>query len=231
MSKSKGGPEVVALEFVRYLAALLAAGGGRPALRSSYALDCAYLAFRDGAEGAVVQVREGKNLMEVARQHRTLLSYLDWGEGLEGRLDTLSETLAFATVSAYLIGLGDRHGENVMVDPSGRVFNVDYEYIFGRDPKFEMACRVNEEFVELLESRGMFGSFLGECVEVFLALRRSAEAVAAAATLTSEGLDGDAKERAARVGKVRKRMMPGLSKEQGEDAPCAPPPSLPFLTS
>ena len=154
MSKSKGGPEVIALEFVRYLAALLAASPNCPPRMSGHAADCTYLAFKDGGDGAVVQVRDGANLMEVARHHGSLLSYLSRGAGLAGRLDRVVMTLAFATVSGYVIGLGDRHGENVMVDPEGRVFNVDYEYVFGRDPKFEMECRVNEEFVELLDVRG-----------------------------------------------------------------------------
>ena len=40
----------------------------------------------------------------------------------------------YAAIS-YLLGVGDRHLENLMLDGKGRLFHIDYAYIFGNDPK------------------------------------------------------------------------------------------------
>lgn len=79
----------------------------------------------------------------------------------------------------YLLAVGDRHLENLLIDNSGHLFHCDFGYIFGKNPpgKNIMAppIRICKEMVE-----GMGGYmdpnyeiFISYCVNSFNFLRNS----------------------------------------------------------
>ncbi|GMH50458.1 hypothetical protein TrLO_g8172 [Triparma laevis f. longispina] len=90
---------------------------------------------------------------------------------------TLIKTLAFTTVTSYILGLGDRHNENILLSSNGEVCNCDYEFCWGRDPKFYLPVRVFGEFYHYLRRSNLWNSFLESCGALFIDLRRKEDMI------------------------------------------------------
>ena len=110
-------------------------------------------------------------------------------------LDNYISSLAFYAVSSYILGLGDRHLGNILITPSGTVVNCDYDFIFGRDPKFTLPLRLSRELVDATGGRGSAGwkRFKEESLRMFMKLRQYpyAEAILHYTRLAVERIRGE----------------------------------------
>lgn len=84
-------------------------------------------------------------------------------------------TAAYCVIT-YLLGVGDRHLENIMVTRDGRLFHIDYGFVLGADPK-PMAAPVMRISPGMVEAIGDVGSqqyleFEALCTRIYNALRR-----------------------------------------------------------
>lgn len=88
--------------------------------------------------------------------------------------------LAGYSVITYLLGIGDRHLDNLLLSPSGNLFHVDFAYILGKDPKpFPPVMKLCREMVEAmggLESEHYL-KFKSYCFTAFSILRKSAHLI------------------------------------------------------
>jgi len=50
-------------------------------------------------------------------------------------MDNFVKSTAGYCVVTYLLGVGDRHLENVLLSPNGCLIHIDFGFILGRDPK------------------------------------------------------------------------------------------------
>ncbi|XP_046853981.1 phosphatidylinositol 3-kinase catalytic subunit type 3-like [Xenia sp. Carnegie-2017] len=95
-------------------------------------------------------------------------------------MDTYVKSCAGYCVITYLLGVGDRHLDNLMLTKSGNLFHIDFGYILGRDPKpLPPPMKLSKEMVEAMggAQSELYQEFRRQCYTAFLHLRRSANLI------------------------------------------------------
>ncbi|XP_028131166.1 phosphatidylinositol 3-kinase catalytic subunit type 3 isoform X2 [Diabrotica virgifera virgifera] len=92
-------------------------------------------------------------------------------------MDTYVRSCAGYCVITYLLGVGDRHLDNLLLTRDGKLFHIDFGYILGRDPKpLPPPMKLSKEMVEAMGGvhSEHFQQFRKLCYTAFLHLRRHA---------------------------------------------------------
>lgn len=88
--------------------------------------------------------------------------------------------LAGYCVITYLLGVGDRHLDNLLLSPDGHLFHVDFGFILGRDPKpFPPPMKLCKEMIEGMGGANSqhYMNFQQYCYTAFITLRRNANLI------------------------------------------------------
>lgn len=92
-------------------------------------------------------------------------------------MDTYIRSCAGYCVITYLLGVGDRHLDNLLLTKAGALFHIDFGYILGRDPKpLPPPMKLSKEMVEAMGGvhSEHYHEFRKQCYTAFLHLRRHA---------------------------------------------------------
>ena len=203
-------------------------------LFKSYGLDLKLTPYRvlatSKSDGFVEFVPDSSTLSSILASHNNdLLAYF---RSLRPRaenqfgvdpsvLDTFARSCAGYCAITYILGIGDRHMDNLLITSDGRLFHVDFGYILGRDPKpFPPPMKLCREMVEAMGGTNSiyYRSFVSKCTQAFLIMRRHASLLISLLYLAADANLKDMREQDPTLAilKVQKRLMPEVSDEVAE---------------
>jgi phosphatidylinositol 3-kinase len=95
-------------------------------------------------------------------------------------LDTFVKSCAGYCVITYILGVGDRHLDNLLLAPDGHFFHADFGFILGRDPKpFAPAMKLSKEMVDCMGGSNSehYRQFKQYCFLAYSALRKNSNLI------------------------------------------------------
>uniref|UniRef100_A0A667X834 phosphatidylinositol-4,5-bisphosphate 3-kinase n=1 Tax=Myripristis murdjan TaxID=586833 RepID=A0A667X834_9TELE len=106
------------------------------------------------------------------------------GDALERAIEEFTLSCAGYCVATYVLGIGDRHSDNIMVRSTGQLFHIDFGHILGNfKSKFGIKRErvpfiLTHDFIHVIQqgktgNTEKFGSFRQYCEEAYLILRKN----------------------------------------------------------
>ncbi|XP_057950017.1 phosphatidylinositol 3-kinase, root isoform [Malania oleifera] len=147
-----------------------------------------YRVLATGQDEGMLEFIPSSSLAQILSEHRSIVSYLqkfhpdeDGPFGITATcLETFIKSCAGYSVITYILGIGDRHLDNLLLRDDGRLFHVDFGFILGRDPKpFPPPMKLCKEMVEAMggaESQ-YYTRFKSYCCEAYNILRKSSNLI------------------------------------------------------
>lgn len=147
-----------------------------------------YRVLATGQDEGMLEFIPSSSLAQILSEHRSIVNYLqkfhpdeDGPFGITATcLETFIKSCAGYSVITYILGIGDRHLDNLLLRDDGRLFHVDFGFILGRDPKpFPPPMKLCKEMVEAMggaESQ-YYTRFKSYCCEAYNILRKSSNLI------------------------------------------------------
>jgi phosphatidylinositol 3-kinase len=97
----------------------------------------------------VLRSQKGAGIRGYLREHNFCETAPD--HILPQALDNYVRSCAGYCIITYVLGIGDRHCDNILICPDGRILHIDFGYMFGRDPKpFPPAMKISRDMSEAM---------------------------------------------------------------------------------
>jgi len=173
------------------------------------------------SDGFVEFVPNSSTIHDRIQKKQLLSAYLNDNKANNPEIfETFIKSCAGYCVITYLLGIGDRHLENLMIDNTGHLFHIDFGYVLGKDPKpMPPPFKLCKEMVEAMggERSPGYERFKLKCVEVFMHLRKHCKLIVNLFYLMiHSGLSGMQGDPLKIIDKLYERFKIGLSDEKAE---------------
>ncbi|CAI9114621.1 OLC1v1015379C1 [Oldenlandia corymbosa var. corymbosa] len=113
-----------------------------------------YKVLATGRDEGMLEFIPSKSLAQILSEYRTIITYLQKSHpfGITATcLETFIKSCAGYCVITYILGIGDRHLDNLLLRDDGRIFHIDFGFILGKDPKpFPPPMKLCKEMVEAM---------------------------------------------------------------------------------
>jgi len=162
--------------------------------------------------GLIEMIDDSMTIYEIRNKlEMSVLNYIfeyNKRESVETVRNRFMNSLAVYSVITYLLGIGDRHLDNIMVHKSGYLFHIDFEYILGDDPKMvSQTMRITSDMLETIGGKNSqnYPIFKAQCSSIFNCLRRHMDIFICMLTLLATNKLNESKI----IEEVTKRFQPG----------------------
>ena len=133
--------------------------------------------------GFIEIIPDCENLYNIKEHHKmSIQNYIfekNTNLTIEDFKSNFIKSCAANIVIAYILGIGDRHLENILITNDGIIFNIDFEYILGIEPNYFIKVNNNKNIkitYDILDAIGgvnskYFETFTNYCIEIYKCLR------------------------------------------------------------
>jgi len=137
-----------------------------------------------GSDTGLIEFVPSQAVADILAEHKTLTKYIamnnpdpdgPYGCSADALMSFVKSCAGYCVIT-YILGVGDRHLDNLMIAPDGRMFHIDFGFIMGRDPKvFPPPMKLCKEMVEAMggTESAYFGKFKTYCCEAYNILRKN----------------------------------------------------------
>jgi len=89
------------------------------------------------------------------------------------KMNRLVASAAASYIAAFVLGIRDRHYDNILVRSDGTLFHIDYSYILGDKVRFDTSKFAVTPELESLMGKDRYADFVELAIELYSSLRRN----------------------------------------------------------
>jgi hypothetical protein len=129
--------------------------------------------------GIIEFVENSLTLREISEKKITLQNYIlnnNKHQSIDSIKKRFVHSLAISSIISYMLGLGDRHLDNIMINNTGQIFHIDYGYIMNNPANNLLGApniKVTKDMIDFLggESSYYYDLFTKFVIKVYDILR------------------------------------------------------------
>jgi phosphatidylinositol 3-kinase len=105
--------------------------------------------------GIIEIIENAHTLYDISEKLNTSLQNYILNQNQNETIDIIKRkfihSLAIYSIITYILGIGDRHLDNIMVTRDGVLFHIDYSFCIGHDPKpFSPSIRITKDMIDMI---------------------------------------------------------------------------------